>query len=69
MSFLQPPDHLATSLLPHAPVVGGLWKAEVVVGDLREVGGWPAVRRWAWGVKSWWLYTLLKIRQLVKNSK
>ena len=68
LSFLQPSDHLATTLLPHASVVGGLREAEVVVGDLGEVGG-RAIGRRARGVKGWRLYTLLKIRQSVLKLK
>jgi len=60
LSFLQPSDHLATTLLPHAPVVGGLRKAEVVVGDLGEVGG-GAIGRRAGRVKGRRLYTLLSM--------
>ena len=60
--------HIVVLLLLHGAVVGGLGEAEVVVGDLGEMGG-RAIGRWARRVKGRRLYTLLKIRQSVLKLK
>ena len=41
LPLLQPAHHLAPPRLPHAPVVRRLREADVVVGDLGEVGARP----------------------------
>ena len=67
LPLLQPAHHLAPPRLPHAPVVWRLREADVVVGDLGEVGARP-LGGGAGRVDGGGLYTLLQHREVYHRS-